>query len=862
MDGDGDIELDELEDFDDVEVVEVTGRGHRDRRRKRKHYTCDWSPSLRAITIMIFAAVAIVYIIAVVIGIVLIYGSLEDLDTSASNYSINRLAVLIESEMGKIQEFTIAGSEEYFAGAGFRQYIKTAEDPTVPEDQKVATLQAMRSMFDTKVVNKESFGFTCPIGVNFYALLDVNLNTLVDWFYPGNSTHLCGDNMPAPPPVIKPETYEKVLSTPTNRKAKGLDSGWLSLIIPDGGDTRPLLISIERYFVSYYILDPYMGPPYDIGDPRQYGYVVFGRSLFPRLGGGDVIADEVPTCVTIEDGKNDADKWDEEDKKMFAQAKAGIVTTDKIFNGVATFAERPNATITATRGRVCPADPLFDSTDTLMCGYMKLCSLDPEVYGEEHCVKIRVDRPMAMLEEGKTPIISLSLEIIALMVALCIIFVVFLDCVVLRRIEALSNVIRTQTREHRRAQEEEDETSVAVSVAEERRTAEIHGKTGKSSSGSSGTSVSGTSETSAGSGTSVASNASGPTRAPGVEYDEIGDLKRAMEQNAIGLRKRLEAVNDTIKSEQIRVVHHKQAMQLLNLWCGRKDFFPGLRPNAMQLRYEPSRNLDDILNNPLAIEYLKNHCNNDRNLENIWFLLDVAWLEELENAEDNEEDVVKRGQIHDIAVGAAKSIIKRYIALNAPQQINISSATYKRLREKGEEYTRKMFDEAVSEVKLMLNTDILPRFQKTNAYSAMSETLYIDSSGGNEQSSELSDETVSTVGSILTDDASEGGEPNVGRLFAQTFKNLHTTFNVGHDDSSTRSNSIAGPSGSVIPDSQTETTTAHGADDRDKDDSDELSEKEPPKLSEDERQKGSESNKSQSSDSLSGSSSAAGDASE
>jgi len=445
---------------------------------------------------------------------------------------------------------------------------------------------------------------------------------------------------------------------------------------------------------------------------------------------------------------------------------------------------------------------------------------------------------------------------------------------VLRRIEALSNVIRSQTRGHQKAQEDEDERSVAMSAAEDLHP-EKHGKSGKSSKGSSAPSTSGTSETSESSATAAAAAANGPTVAPVSANDEIGNLKRAMEQNAIGLRKRLEAVNDSIKSEQQKAMHHKQAMQLLNLWCGRKDFFPGLRPNAMQLRYEPTRNLDDIISNPIAIEYLKSHCEGESTLENLWFLLDVSWLEELETAEDNEEDVVKRGQIHEIAESAAKTIMRRYIIANAPQAINISAGPFKKLRDLGEQYSRGMFNEAVSEIKLMLNTDILPRFQKTNAYSAMSETLYIDTSaGGGTDSSEFSDETVSTVGSILTDDASEG-ETNVGRLFAQTFKNLHTTFNVGHDDnSSTRSDSIAGPVGSVIPDSQTETTTARGADEKDKDDDDdsgsESSEKEPPKLTEEEKKdeespkkeekaESSESSQSQSSDS---SSSSSGQASE
>jgi len=291
-----------------------------------------------------------------------------------------------------------------------------------------------------------------------------------------------------------------------------------------------------------------------------------------------------------------------------------------------------------------------------------------------------------------------------MMLLLCVIFVAFLDCVVLRRIVNLSNVIKTQTKGHADALKDDDETTATMSVKEDGK----HKKSGKS-----GRSASGSAENSHTSNSSDAAAGPAPQQRKNAR-DEIENLKRAMEQNAIGLRKRLEAVNDSIKVELQKTLHQKQALQLLNLWCARKDFFPGLRPNAMQLRYEPTRTIDDLLSNPLAVEYLKSHCESDRTLENLWFVLDVAWLQELETAEDNEEeDTAKRDQIHDVAVCAAKTIMHRYIAANAPQQINISSGAFKKLREKGDHYSRHMFDEAVSEVKLMLNTDILPRFQKT-----------------------------------------------------------------------------------------------------------------------------------------------------
>jgi len=240
-------------------------------------------------------------------------------------------------------------------------------------------------------------------------------------------------------------------------------------------------------------------------------------------------------------------------------------------------------------------------------------------------------------------------------------------------------------------------------------------------------------------------------------------------------------------------------MQMLSLWCDRNEFFPGLRPNAVLLRYEPTRSLDDLLSNPLAIEYLKSHCDSDCTLENLFFLLDESWLSELEAAEDEEQDPAMRKQIHEVASATAQTIIERYIVEDAPQQINVSAATFKILREKGGEYQRGMFKDAVGEVKLMLNTDILPRFQARTVYTAMSENLYIDSFV--EEDSGLSSDSVSTVGSVLSDDA---GPANTG-VVAFNFRNLYATFDGETDLASTCTNES-----SVIDDEPTTTSTGTG----------------------------------------------------
>jgi len=823
---DGGIEL------DDVQVVEVTGKAHRDKQRRSRRGGCHWNPSLRATTILIFIVIGIIYVVGVALGNILMFNSLEVLDRGSSNTSINRLAMLIEDDMVKLKQmvfnyafsdFTVAAVQELLANPGLNELQQEA----LPAMYAFMT-QYLNNTMEIDEHGIPSMVFNTASETNYWAILDTKFNVLWDAYFPQEpgSPVVCSKNRVHPPPFVKPSTYEAIHKESDQPLA---NSGMLKLLIPDGPEKPTDKDVFEPFIIS---LEPIA---YNNNNSEVFGFLIAGRSLNPRM---KLFSDDVPTCITIQNGPKDplaGDKWDAEDRKYFSEVVEGTFGINKTYGGTPVFAKRENTTINGTVGRICPSVPLFNSTSSLMVGYINLCGMDPAKYGKEHasCTLMRLDRPMSMVEQGTYPVIYLSLEIIGMMIVLCIIFVIFLDCVVLRRIVNLSNVIKKQTRGHAAALKDEDETTATASAAHDDKVAEKHGKTGKSSKAKSGRSASGTSENSR---TTNSSDAGAGGGSRPTSRDEIGNLKRAMEQNALGLRKRLEAVNDSIKIEQQKTIRHKQAMQLLNLWCGRKDYFPGLRPNAMQLRYEPTRNLDDLLSNPLAIEYLKSHCESDRTLENLWFILDVSWLEELETAEDNEEDAEKKSQIHDVSVCAAKTILQRYIAVNAPQQINISAGTYKKLREKGETYTRHMFDDAVSEVKLMLNTDILPRFQKSAAYSAMSETLFIDSSGDGDES-EFSDETVSTAGSILTDEAEEG-EGGVAHVFAHTFKNLHTAFEVGHDDNSSSysaSSSHATTTSGVIQSgtltSNTANTGAAGQEKGSKEESSiQSSEPEPPKL--------------------------------
>jgi len=382
---------------------------------------------------------------------------------------------------------------------------------------------------------------------------------------------------------------------------------------------------------------------------------------------------------------------------------------------------------------------------------------------------------MSRVEEGTNPVIYLSVLIVGLMIVLFILFIIFLDLAVLRRVVKLSKLIHKQTAAQGALLKDADDDAAKSN--------DTKGKKGKSSSGS----------TRLSSGKMSGSDGSGPSSG-----DEIKNLKIAVEKNNSRLRRRAEDINDVLRIEHQKTVHHKQAMQLLSLWCDRSDFFPGLRPNAILYRYEPTRNMDDLLTNPLAIEYLKSHCDSDCTLENLFFILDVSWLAQLEGAEDDEEDPAKRKLIHQVVVDTASNIISRYIAENAPQQINVSAATFMVLRGKGNSYKRDMFKDAVSEVKLMLNTDILPRFRNTTAYTAMSENMYVDSLALDDDS-DLSSESASTAGSVLSDEADNGAN----NMVAFNFKNLYATYDTDTDVVSTCTNEMSVVEDPVSPTSLT-----------------------------------------------------------
>jgi len=758
----GEIEL------DDIEIVNVTGKAHRDKPRKRsKDNAGCWNPSLRVKILIIFFCIFLVFVVAAIILITRMRASLHVLDQEALRSSIDRFTTLIYDDIPRMKPYT--------RHAAWQKLTAETALALARNDSSQRSLvdEFVQSYLNTSIVYLEDGSakhvYRCASQINFWGIIhpflggndpnNKSFTTLWYEYHPGTKDKYCTldartSYQPGLPAPVFPASYFRSVLLPTMDHP---EDGWLS-IFPPMRVTDPVLLSIEAIML-----------PDDDGVLRNktiYGFLVSGKTVKPHLS---TFATKTPGCISMISSTEDEQYFDAFDQEKWSDTDTrGTFDTEKrAFSGEPLFVKRNLDDLKNCPVRYCPAKPLFPETDEMMTGYFTMCGQDPKKAVRNTCIKYRMDRPMSRVEEGTLPVVWVSVLVIAILIILFAVFLVFLDFAVLRRVVKLSKSIRRQTLKHHNASKDLDED-------------DLNGKKkGKSS------------------GETPHSTGSGEDGAKGAGGDEIKNLKLAVEQNTYRLRKRVEAVNDIAKVERQRILRHKQAMQLLSLWCDRNEFFPGLRPNAVMLRYEPKRSIDDLLTNPLAVEYLKSHCDKDCALENLFFLLDESWLSQLEAAEDNEEDPAKRKLIHDVASDTAATILARYIAEDAPQQINLSAATFKVLRSEGSSYRRGMFSEAVKEIKLVLNMDVLPRFQNSTAYTAMSENLYIDSFA-NDEDTDFSSDSMSTAGSVLSDDVSVGAS----HMVAINFKNLYATFTGDSDLASTCTNEM-----SIIEDPVSPTTT-------------------------------------------------------
>jgi len=716
-------------ELDDFKVVNVTGKAFRDKQREPKKSSCS-SPSLRAKINIIFICIDIIFVIAAIVAVTQMTENLEDLDKEALRKSIDRFTMLFWDDIGRLQPYTRHAA-----------WQRVTAEAAMNTSNRTAINQFVERFLKTAIVFHENgtveHVYRCGSEINYWGIIHPqSFATMWSEYHPGKDGGYCSLEATKPwePAPIFPPEYFRGMILPNNDPL----NGWLS-IFPPARVADPMSLSIEAIMI-----------PDENGNVTRnstvYGYLVAAKTISPHLS---YFASNIPGCISMVSLPSDNAYFDDLDQSMWNTTKAGSFSVNKTFTGVPNFTIRSKEDIKKCQIRQCPAIPLFNETDKLMTAYFRLCGLDPEKNKERNtCINYRMDRPMSRVEEGTYSVIMLAVLVVGLMVVLFIFFIIFLDCAVLRRVVKLSKTIREQTRDYKN--DFRDDDSVSVSVKHTKKDSE---------DGEAATS-----------------------------RDEIKNLKLAVKQNTLRIRRRLEAVNDVLRTEKQKIARHKQAMQLMSLWCGRSEFFPGLRPNAALLRYEPTRSLDDLLSNPVSVEYLKSHCHNESTLANLFFVFDVNWLTELETAVEEEEDVIERQKISQVVSNTAVNIITRYIAVDAPQKINVSDACLKALRDMGKKYKRDMFKDAVAEIMQMLSNEVLPRFRNSPAYNAMAENLFIDSFASAEESDFSTAESISTTGSIISDDT---GTATTSRMVAFNFKNLYATFDGDTDVVSTITNDFS-----------------------------------------------------------------------
>jgi sensor domain CHASE-containing protein len=111
--------------------------------------------------------------------------------------------------------------------------------------------------------------------------------------------------------------------------------------------------------------------------------------------------------------------------------------------------------------------------------------------------------------------------------------------------------------------------------------------------------------------------------------DEIRRLGRMLRYKLNLVTAELAATAGSLSEQRIANDHTLAALHLLNLLCGRE----GAPPEELlpQLSPQPSIvvSLEGIMDNPLALEFLKAYCRDESSPENILYILDVEQLRSL-----------------------------------------------------------------------------------------------------------------------------------------------------------------------------------------------------------------------------------------
>jgi len=624
----------------------------------------------------------------------------------------------------------------------------------------------------TRYLNFGYEGWNRDLDVNLVALYSLNFTHVNSSFYPATSTGLQTGDVEAEVPL-----WFRV----GNVGVLGRDR-WMGVLSPPtvGGQSSPVFIAAwEPCTFS------------TTGDSSHHGYMLWAREIRPQL---QELSDSVPSCITawgLSDGHN------ETMSAAVTEALAKVVPMELTENGdwlgTPLVDSIPTAEIAAERDRFCPHVPLY-SVNTLktMTVFFRICD---GFDGHPPGPLFRIDREEVMRRTANMPIIVSLSESLGLLVFISLAFILFLDFAVLRRVENLSITVMQSTTQISEGLPSAlsmattpDSPNIRVppvstsfrrsaSLAALRKagtsTASLMAQQDDRDNADSDEDVV----------TTVSSPSSRTTTSGLAAADEIEVLRKAVRATISAARSRVEQTHAEIREGDRRAERHRHAMQLLNLWCGRRKAFPDLQEKAKRdTRMLHSCDLDQLLANPIAVEFLKAHCRSEHSLESLLFLLDVAWLQELEIAEDEEVLCVNKRSMHDAAVAAAMAIVARYIVAGAPMEINASAESLQRLRAQDPaQYERGMFEALAREVRLAFDIDVLPRFRATTSFAALCEILDIEagsatSSSGKQATSRVAPLEVANaepdVPVVLNGGSTTTGVSVTGTAFSRIFRQL------------------------------------------------------------------------------------------
>ena len=202
----------------------------------------------------------------------------------------------------------------------------------------------------------------------------------------------------------------------------------------------------------------------------------------------------------------------------------------------------------------------------------------------------------------------------------------------------------------------------------------------------------------------------------------------AFEDNNSILQRRLGFMMSAVKQEQLQGVRIRDALSLLNLWCGRTNFFPGLKLTETPAPAEDvPNNMDYFMQNPVPALFLKEECIRHGKFNNYCFLLDTYWMEEIYVKQNDFDDDLKTTFAPNFKT-AFDHIIRLYLNKKSPYFITAKASLIQDVLVKRRDYDMLSLDYLRRTVKNDIVENVLRPFRETPAYRAMLRVIQVQES--------------------------------------------------------------------------------------------------------------------------------------